>query len=256
MDDITRERLAESLTADNTDIIPYLPYLLQDLWELGSSPSIMLELIQQHTDMGEQSRILDLACGKGAVAVKLCASLGCAVTGLDILSEFIEYARQKARDYGVEQLCSFRMANVAQAIDGLTGFDCVIWGAAGNVLGDQLQLLTRLIPTVRPGGYILIDDAFLADEGAKPLFCGEYPTFEGWMQLFRQTGLQLLGYSLQQGKENDNDYNNRCIAERAEQLKQKYPQLAHMFDGYVQTQLDECQDLDGELNGVTWLLQR
>ena len=32
---IIEEKLARSLTADSTQLIPYLPYLLQDLWELG-----------------------------------------------------------------------------------------------------------------------------------------------------------------------------------------------------------------------------
>jgi len=30
-----KEKLAKSLTAETTELIPYLPYLLQDLWELG-----------------------------------------------------------------------------------------------------------------------------------------------------------------------------------------------------------------------------
>ena len=39
------EKLAKSLTAGSVELIPYLPYLLQDLWELGSSPKDMLEMI-------------------------------------------------------------------------------------------------------------------------------------------------------------------------------------------------------------------
>lgn len=37
------EKLAKSLTAESTELIPYLPYLLQDLWELGSSPKDIIE---------------------------------------------------------------------------------------------------------------------------------------------------------------------------------------------------------------------
>jgi hypothetical protein len=32
------EKLAKSLTAESTELIPYLPYLLQDLWELRLIP--------------------------------------------------------------------------------------------------------------------------------------------------------------------------------------------------------------------------
>ena len=30
----TEKKLAQSLTAESVELIPYLPYLLQDLWEL------------------------------------------------------------------------------------------------------------------------------------------------------------------------------------------------------------------------------
>jgi hypothetical protein len=39
------DKLARSLTAESIELIPYLPHLLQDLWELGSSPKDMLEMI-------------------------------------------------------------------------------------------------------------------------------------------------------------------------------------------------------------------
>ena len=39
------EKLAKSLTAETIELIPHLPYLLQDLWEMGSSPKEMLDMI-------------------------------------------------------------------------------------------------------------------------------------------------------------------------------------------------------------------
>jgi hypothetical protein len=35
-------KLALSLTAETTGLLSFLPYLLQDFWELGSSPRDML----------------------------------------------------------------------------------------------------------------------------------------------------------------------------------------------------------------------
>ncbi|MGE5494631.1 MAG: hypothetical protein ACM3S4_04950 [Burkholderiales bacterium] len=40
-----REKVAKSLTAESTALLPYLPYLLQDLWELGSSPDEIVSAI-------------------------------------------------------------------------------------------------------------------------------------------------------------------------------------------------------------------
>jgi len=71
MDKDTAQKLAQSLTADSADIIPFLPYLLQDLWELGSSGSEMADLLRRHVSITPGFTALDLGCGKGAVSVAL-----------------------------------------------------------------------------------------------------------------------------------------------------------------------------------------
>lgn len=63
----TEEKLAAALSAETTELLPFLPYILQDFWELGSDPAVMAELINKHISLSESTRILDLACGKGAV---------------------------------------------------------------------------------------------------------------------------------------------------------------------------------------------
>ena len=72
-----QKRLAESLTAESIDIIPYLPYLLQDFWSLASDPDEMTSLLRAYTDFGTDSRLLDLACGKGAASIYLAKEFGC-----------------------------------------------------------------------------------------------------------------------------------------------------------------------------------
>ena len=62
----TEEKLARSLSWETTELLPFLPYLLQDFWELGSDPDVMTELIEKYAGASEKIRILDLACGKGA----------------------------------------------------------------------------------------------------------------------------------------------------------------------------------------------
>ncbi|OPZ94067.1 MAG: hypothetical protein BWY74_00853 [Firmicutes bacterium ADurb.Bin419] len=58
------EKLAKSLTAESTELIPYLPYLLQDLWELGSSPKDIIDMTQKHIQISKEMKVLDLTCGK------------------------------------------------------------------------------------------------------------------------------------------------------------------------------------------------
>ena len=46
------------------------------------------------------------------------------------------------------------------------------------------------------------------------------------------------------------------IVTRANELKQKYPDKAAMFDGYIKSQEAECKELEKELTCMTWLLQK
>ncbi len=130
------EKLAKSLTAESVELIPYLPYLLQDLWELGSSPKDMVHLISKNIIISEKTKVLDLACGKGAVSIKLAKELGCQVKGIDIMQDFIENAKKKAREFKVETLCEFIVGDINQYVEVEKGYDIVILGAVGEVLGN------------------------------------------------------------------------------------------------------------------------
>jgi 2-polyprenyl-3-methyl-5-hydroxy-6-metoxy-1,4-benzoquinol methylase len=158
------EKLAKSLTAESIELIPYLPYLLQDLWELGSSPKDMLDLITRHLRVSKQTKVLDLACGKGAVSIHLARRLGCLVKGIDIIPEFIGFAINKAQEFGVEELCEFKVGDITESVKTEKDYDIVIYGAVGNVLGNWEETITLLKNTVKKGGYIIIDDAYGNDK--------------------------------------------------------------------------------------------
>lgn len=64
------ESVVESLDGFRTELLPYLPYLLQDLWEIEADPDTMLSLIKQYIRQ-DRLNILDLGCGKGAVTIKI-----------------------------------------------------------------------------------------------------------------------------------------------------------------------------------------
>jgi 2-polyprenyl-3-methyl-5-hydroxy-6-metoxy-1,4-benzoquinol methylase len=102
---------------------------------------------------------LDLACGKGAVSVQLAKALGCRVTGIDIIPEFIDDAIKKAQEYGVESLCEFKRGDINEAVKTQKEYDIVILGAVGDVLGNPEQTIQKLKQTVKNSGYIFIDDA-------------------------------------------------------------------------------------------------
>lgn len=248
-----REKLAQSLTGESVEIIPYLPYLLQDLWELGAIAEDIIQIIEQNIDVTANTSILDLACGKGAVSIKLARAFGCRTKGIDLIPEFIDYAVNKAAEYGLQDRCEFVVEDINQSVVNENGYDIVILASVGDVLGDLWQTLLKLKNTVRPGGYILIDDAYSQDDTNNV-----YHSREVWLKAFRDTGVRLVA---EQGAaasvlKDINKYNQDRITQRAQELILAYPELADLFAGYVASQQAECDVLEGgNLISVTWLLQ-
>lgn len=253
----TEEKLALSLTAETTELLPFLPYLLQDLWELGSNPNDMIKLIEKHLPISEDIRILDLACGKGAVSVKISQRLNVNVYGFDLIPEFIEYASKKARELNVDSLCHFMTADVNEIVNKEKNYDCVIFGAAGNILGDQRETLTKLIKTIKPKGYIIIDDAYLPEcSGNEEIKYKNYEflTREQWMCLFADSGLELVEeIPVVEGYDFDSD--NKAITMRANELIAQYPEKRAIFERYANSQINECEDLKNTLTAITWMLR-
>jgi 2-polyprenyl-3-methyl-5-hydroxy-6-metoxy-1,4-benzoquinol methylase len=77
-------------------MLPYIPYLLQDLWALGSSVEIILKVIKE-LELPKSAKVLDLGCGKGAVSIQIASRFGFHVTGIDAMEHFfrIRFGNQK-----------------------------------------------------------------------------------------------------------------------------------------------------------------
>ncbi len=248
----TQEKLAKSLTADTIELIPYLPYLLQDIWELGSSPRIIVDLIKKHIITSSETKVLDLACGKGAISIQIAQIFGCHVKSFDLIPDFIEYAKTKSLQYHVEKLCEFIIGDISDVVHVETDFDIVIFGAAGDIFGNPEETILQLKRTIKSGGYIIIDDVYGNVE-----LNGKYPTRKEWFHVFQNTGVKLLEDRLSEIEEikRINDKQQLVIKQRASELIKKYPDKADMFKSYVKSQQIECNKLEYELTGVTMLLR-
>ena len=247
------EKLAGSLTAETTELIPYLPYLLSDLWELGSSPDDMVSLISKNISMSTDIMLLDLACGKGAVSINIAKHFGCRVKGIDIMNDFITEAKEKAKEHGVHEICEFVTGDINQSVLIEKDYDIVIFGAAGDVLGDQESTLKKLSYTIKKGGYVLIDDAY-AKEGSG----GSYPTRDDWIEMIKRSGLLMIDDLVVEPNDLTGLLEEQMtyITMRVNELKKRHPDKAKLFDRYLLSQLEECRQLEIDLTGVTMLLKK
>ena len=249
------QKLAHSLTAEDTGLVPFLPYLLQDLWELGGSGKTTVALLKKYLAAGAE--VLDLACGKGAVSIRIAKETGWRVKGVDLLPEFVAEAAAKAEGQGVAALCTFRQGDANKAVETERNWDVVVFSASGNVLGTPEETLQKLSGVVRPGGYILLDESYLKDGADSTLFEHDYRPYTEWAALFHRFGLEELEQvDTTEEEEDHNDSDLAAIAARVEELAAQYPEKAAMFRQYLQSQQNEVDDIENKLVNVVWLLRK
>lgn len=246
-------KLAASLTAQDKKLIPFLPYLLQDLWELGSIPQQIIRVLKDCPELDRKSHLLDLACGKGAVSIEAVRNLGCQAKGIDLMPSFISYARTKALAYGLSERCRFQVGDVLQAVEEERNYDVVVWGASGDLLGNPLQTVRQLSKVLGHRGYILIDDAYTKKAQMEGVV-----TREEWLSAFDKAEVTLvreLPVDSEQLKA-INAFNQKHIAQRAQELALRFPEMESLFIGYIESQQREIDLLEQEWTSVLWLLSK
>ena len=127
------ESVVTAMDGSESKLFPFLPYIFQDLWEIGASPEVIIELVHKHTKNHSDLKVLDLGCGKGAVSIKLANEFKCKCVGIDAVKKFIKEANEKAKEFGVDDFCRFEVADIREKVKELTHFDIIILGAIGPV---------------------------------------------------------------------------------------------------------------------------
>lgn len=253
-----KRKSAQSLTAENTEITLYLPYLLQDLWGLGTPVADVLELVQKYIPDYQGMSILDLACGKGANSIPLAKDFGMQVTGVDLIPEFIEYAIHRTKELDIEKLCKYKIEDITQTVKQARCYDCALYLAVGGVLGNPKQIVSTLCNVVKPGGYLIIDYAYATDKSQTHIrFSNKYASEENWLEAFEHSNVKLINRVVVNDfhVENNKIY-GEVITQRTEELISQYPQYKEMFKSYLQSQLDECFYIEKNITTVISLFQK
>jgi hypothetical protein len=109
------------------------------------------DVIRRYISISDNTRILDLACGKGVVTVKVAQKLRVKVKGVDLMPEFIEYAMKKAKEFDVEGFCEFALGDINEAVktEKENGFH-FLWTKRlimkfGEKVREQTWIFTNLI---------------------------------------------------------------------------------------------------------------
>jgi SAM-dependent methyltransferase len=247
--------LAESMDAP-LELVPHLPALLQDLEDLGARADDVVAILRER-GLGPGSRALDLGCGKGAAAIATAQAFGGVVHGVDGMPEFVEHARARARAAGVGDRCDFRVADVRNVVGSEAGYDLVMLLALGSVFGDAAETVGTLRRCVRPGGLVLIDDAYVAEGAAVPEGAEGLHDRATTLQLLEAHGDRVIAERVMDTAENEAWCRAMTaqIVGRARELAAQHPDLADALLEFADRQRAETEILSGPVVGAMWLIE-
>jgi len=240
------------------EILVHVPELLHDLWELGSDPKLVVELLREQGLDGLERRVLDLGCGKGAVALAVAGALGCRVDAVDALPAFVDIARSEARARGLHRLCRFSVGDLRETVAESEGYDAVLLVSVG-VLGSAEAMIAGVRRCVVPGGLMIVDDAYLDEPGAVD-FPGyeQLTTREETLRQLTAHGDELVverHWPLTEVRDQNRRY-TAWIEGRAEELAARHPEHANAFLAYVEKERQECELLETSVRSAIWMLRR
>ena len=247
--------VAESLETDQV-LLPYMPELLEDLWALGADPEMVVRLLKPL--LPTNARVLDLACGKGAVSVALAARLGCRVVGIDAMPAFVETAKAMAAKHDVAHRCKFSIGDIRDYDPGQDSYDAVILGATGPILGSLRDTVGQLRRMAKPGAYIVLDDAWRVDVKAPlPTSVSDCPQREEALKALTAFGDAIVVEEQlsQEYLREENARNNAFIQKRVDTLAERVPSRAALFCAYASRQIHECYLLEAVYRCAVWILQ-
>ena len=246
------------IAMDGTDIelFPFIPYILQDSWEIGADPEVIIRLIIKHKENIPNLRVLDLGCGKGAVTVKIAHKLNCLCHGIDALGDFIDYAKKKAIEYHVDHLCRFEVGDIRERITKLPVFDIIILGAIGPVFGDYFSTLTKLSACLDPVGIFIIDDGYIENTSDynHPLILKQ----EIIHKQIESSGMKLIDEVIipRNSIKDSDDYIFENLEKRCKELIIKLPCKKHLFENYIKKQKEENYILENVVICSTMVIKR
>ena len=154
-----------------------------------------LLLLGQRLGLAPDSRVLDIASGRGGPALLLAQEFGCHVRGIEIAPEFHAVAVERATAAALEERLRFELGDGASATFEPGAYDAALCLGASFVFGSLADTVDALAPAVRPGGYVAVGEPYWRrlplpddyDDRSEP-----WTTLEGTVTVFETSGLPVV----------------------------------------------------------------
>ena len=177
-------------------VIPRYFVLAESLHTLQNPTSEeKLLLLGQRLQLSAESRILDVASGRGGPAVLLARTFGCAVHGVELSSDFHAVAVARAEEVGLADRVAFELADASTVEHQPASYDAALCLGASFVYGSLADTVERLAPAVKPGGYVVVGEPYWRRLPLPDDYEGRHDpwtTLEGTVTIFETSGLPVV----------------------------------------------------------------
>ena len=152
-------------------------------------------LLGRRLGLGPESRVLDIASGRGGPALVLAEAFGCRVRGIEIAPEFHTTSVERAAAFGLSELVSFELGDASAATLEPETYDAALCLGASFVYRSLADTTDALAPAVRPGGYVVVGEPYwrrlpLPDDYEDRR--DPWTTLEGTVVIFETSGLPVV----------------------------------------------------------------
>jgi cyclopropane fatty-acyl-phospholipid synthase-like methyltransferase len=250
------QQIASALDA-TPQLVPFLPELLADLWEMGGSPALVAQWLGGLDLPSSSTRVLDLGCGKGAVSLRLARDLGFQVHGVDLMKPFIDWARSRAAHWGLSERCQFETGDLREVARSARGYDVAVYASVG-ALGPLDECVGTLRRCVRDGGFLVVEEGFLAPAVGRGTRFVNLAGYEETRSRLTAHGDEILRERVLAPEEMgtiDRRY-IESISARAEVLATRHPDKAALLLDYVERQKSAAAAWEHDARSAAWLLQK
>jgi protein-L-isoaspartate O-methyltransferase len=142
-----------------------------------------------------ESRVLDIASGRGGPAVLLAGEHGCRWHGVELSPDFHAVAVERVATARLADRVTFELGDGAAATHEAESYDVALCLGASFVYGSLADTVDALAPAVRPGGYVVVGEPYWRrlpllddyEDRQQP-----WTTLEGTVLVFETSGLPVV----------------------------------------------------------------